>query len=278
MKSNIIYLTAIILAIHTPFSSTKAINETLKPFEVEFISGCNAINHSKIKVYLKDEYYYAEHLSPTYFDGQKIDSLWTIKLNQDQTHACMQFLDKAKSLPSNCDRNRNHFSSSENHHIILIDKEIIDINGECNWENLDFEFLDTQLFGTKHSEIEKRKKLYLINLDKELEGKWYLQPLKKDLQRDDVLTYSRTEATTSFIIFGSKESLTGNCNELLKTKDLKHYKTKLSDGWNETVIIFNWGKSTGKSQYTALFESSATFTLKSIDKNELKLNFLWTDN
>jgi hypothetical protein len=71
--------------------------------------------------------------------------------------------------------------------------------------------------------------------------------------------------------------MTGNCKELLKMKDLKRYKTELSDGWNETVFTLDWGKVTLEKGYTRWYEFGATFTLESITQDQLKLNFLWTN-
>lgn len=253
---------------------TFPIDKELPQFKLTFISGCNAITKSKINVYIKDNKYFADHISPTYFDGQKIDSLWTIELNQDQIDACIKFLNKAKSLPNKCDR----FSSSENHHIIVIEKDTIDINGDCNWENLDFHFLDKKLFVEKHLEIEERKKSFIANLDKELSGKWYLQTLKNDLHREDIISFSKSKLTNNFIIFGDNNTLSGNCKDLLKMKDLKRYKTELSDGWNETVFTLDWGKVTLVKEYNTWYEFGATFILESINEDELKLKFLWSSN
>lgn len=254
-------------------SWTIPIDKELPQFKLTFISGCNAITKSQINVYIKDNKYFADHISPTYFDGQKIDSLWTIELNKDQINACIKFLDKAKSLPSKCDR----FSSVENHHIIIIDKDTVNINGDCNWENLDFNFLDKQLFHTKHLEIEQKKKSFINNLDKNLYGKWYLQPLRNGIKRDDVVTFSKSKVTNNYLEFGYNNLIKGNCKELLSISNLKRYKTEISDGWNETVVTIDWGKVTYKRDYNTWYEFGATFTLKSITSDELKLNFLWTN-
>lgn len=251
---------------------TAPINNELPQFSVEYIYGCNVITKSQINVYIKENKYFAEHSSPTYFDGQKVVSLGTIKLNADLIESCFKFLNKAKSLPKKCER----FSSSENHHIIIIGNDTIDIDGDCNWENLDFQFLDQNLFGEKHLEIVKKKDSFLIDLHKKLSGTWYMEPLKNKLKRDDIITFSKSNVTKNFIVFGEKNSLKGNCKTLLKMKNLKRYSTKISDGWNETVLNLSWGKVTLVNDYTKWYESEATFTLESITKDELKVKFLWS--
>ena len=256
------------------FSCSSPTDKRLPKFDLTFISGCNSITKSKINVYRKGSKYFADHTSPSYFDGRKIDSLWTIELNEIQINACIKFLDKAKSLPGKCDRS----SSVENHHIVVIDLDTIDINGDCNWQNLDFDFLDQQLFGKKHSEINENKKSYIATLDKDLAGKWYLQPLTGELQRDDLVIFSKSKVTPNFIVFGVNNSLTGNCKDLFKMKDLKRYKTEISDGWNETVLTIDWGKVTLVKDYDTWYEFGATFTLESISQDQLKLNFLWINN
>lgn len=267
------YVTIILIAL--PFISwAMPLHNELPQFKVTFISGCVDIRVSTIDVYIKGNKYFADHISPTYFDGQKIDSLWTIELKQEQIDACFKFLNKARSLPNRCER----FTSLENHHIIVIGKDTMDINGDCFWDNLNFDFLDTQLFGIKHTELEERQKLFIATLNKDLSGKWYLQPTKKKLRRNDILTFSRSKVTSNFIVFGNHSTLTGNCYGLLKMKDLKRYKTELSDGWNETVVTFDWGKVTYTSEYNTWYEFGATFTLKNITSDELQLSFLWINN
>jgi hypothetical protein len=266
-----------IITIFTAFlflSWIAPIDKELPQFRLTFISGCNAITNSKINVYIKENKYFADHISPTYFDGEKIDSLWTVELNQDQIDACIKFLNKAKSLPNKCDQ----FGSSENLHIIVIENDTIEINGDCNWENLDFHFLDRKLFVEKHLAIEERKKSFIDKLDKELSGKWYLQTLINDLHRSDLISFSKSKVTNNFIVFGDQNSLSGNCKDLLKMKDLKRYKTELSDGWNETVFTLEWGKVTLVKEYNTWYEFGATFTLESLHDDELKLKFQWTSN
>lgn len=253
---------------------TRQPNHKLPAFNLTFISGCNAITTSKINVYFRDDKYFADHTSPTYFNGQQIDSLWTVELNVEQINACIKFLDKAKSLPKKCDR----FSSVENRYIIAIGKDTLDINGDCNWDNLDFSFLDKQLFAVNHLDIENKKNAFIADLNKKLIGKWYLQPLKEKLKRDDKITFSRNKISDCCWEFGDTNSLKGNCNKMLDIKDLKRFKTEISDRWNETVISIYWGKQIyqGKEQdYAIMYDKNATFTLGTISNDELKLNFLW---
>jgi hypothetical protein len=225
------------------FSCSNPVDRELPQYRLIFISGCNTITKSKVNVYIKDHKYFADRILPSYFDGQTIHSLWTIELNQ--IDACIQSINKTKSLPNKCDR----FSSSENHHILVIEKDTIDVNGDCHCENLDFHFLDKKLFSEKHLEIEEQKKCNLTNLNKELSGKWYLQRLQKALQRDDIVSFSRSKVTNIFIVFGDKSTLTGKCINLLKMEDLKRYRTELSDGLNETVFSFDWGEVTLVKEY-----------------------------
>ncbi len=238
-------------------------NNTIKPFEVEFISGCNAVTHSKIKVYQAEGKYFAEHISPTYFDGAGIDSLWRIELTKEQINDCNRFLNKAKSLSGKCD----HFSSVENHHIIFIGNDTIDIDGDCDWDNLNFRFLDEKLFGEKHSTLEGRKKQFISDLHKKLMGKWYIDKEQNNLNKNDIVIF-RKDRTSDFVWeFKENDKLSGNNAGLLGIKELETYKLQISDGWSETLFTFHWGKVD--------YINHATFTFVSIDDKELKLKYLW---
>jgi len=261
MNNKKLFLFATTIAIVTSFSFTKYINETsLKPFEVEFISGCNSITHSKIKVYQKKSEYYADHLSPTYFDGEKIDSLWTIKLTDEQIKACNQFINKAKSLPRKC----NRFSSVENHHIITIGRDTMDIDGDCNWDNLDFHFLDTKLFDKYHTAFENRQKTFIKTLQSKLLGKWFLESEKPNLTKEDIVTFSKNKETNFCWEFSGSNIVKSNNSGISKVKDLKKYKLEISNGWNETVFEFRYGKT-----------DYLVFTFVSVNDSELKLKYLW---
>lgn len=247
-------------------------NEKLPAFKLTFISGCASITKSKINVYIKDNKYYADHTSPTYFDGHNIDSILTVELSEKQINACLEFLDKAKSLPRECKR----FSSVENHHIIIIDQDTIDINGDCAWNNLDFHYLDKQLFGAKHLEIERRKNIFIQNLEKQILGTWYLQPFKQILKKDDIITLSRNKISDSYLVFGDSSTVNGNCRQLLDITDLKRYNMEVSDGWSKTILSLCWGRIIYKNNKNKfLCEDQASFEVKSIGNEELKLSFLW---
>ena len=271
MKNFVISLLFIFFFFGTNHANAQKINNMLPAFNLTYISGCNSITYSKINIYLKDGKYYADHISPTYFDGIEIDSLWTVELNENSINSCIAFINKAKSLPRKCD----HYTSSENHYIIALGKDTIDINGDCDWNNLDFDYLDQQLFITNHFQIEEKKTQFLKNLDKKLYGKWYLQPLNRALKKDDIVIFSRTKITDSYLEFGNNSSLKGHCSKLLGIHNSKRYQTEISDGWNETVVTFDWGKITDKRDYNIWYEYGATFTLVSITNDELKLNYLW---
>lgn len=258
-----LFLLALTICTFSLCSFNQEGNNPIKPFEVEFISGCNAITHFKIRVYQQEGKYFADHTSPTYFDGVKVDSLWRIQLTEEQINDCNSFLNKAKSLPRKCDR----FSSVENHHIIFIGNDTIDINGDCDWDNLGFRFLDEKLFGEKHIALESRQKQFITDLHKKLIGKWYVDTQQNNLNRDDIVTFRKDKTSDFCWEFKSDSKLKGNNAGLLGIKGLESYKLQISDGWNETVFEFHWGKVD--------YMNHATFTFVSIDDKELKLKYLW---
>lgn len=244
----------------------------LPEFEVEFIQGCAGITHYRIKVYSLDNKYYAEHSAPTYFNGTTIDSILKEELDIEQIEACQKFIQKAKTLPKRCQR----ITSSEFHHIIYIDNDTLDIYGNCEWDNLDFKFLDKALFQKQHNEIEKKKVDFVNSLNQKLIGKWYSQPIKGKLKRDTKVVFNRKKITSEFIEFGTSQKLAGNL-KALNAIDLKEFETHTSDGWNETVLTIEWGKILYKNESRVDYYHTATFTLERINNEELVLEFQWSN-
>lgn len=246
-------------------------NQTLPDFEVTFISGCAGITESKIKVFKQHGKYYAKHIKPTYYNGREIDGTWLIELNKNQISACSKFLTKAKSLPNKCER----WSSSEFFHIVKLESETIEINGNCEWENLDFNYLDTELFSTKHEELKGKKESFLNELTQSIKGKWYLKPIEKEILRDDILIFSKDFKSAEFVEFKDQNLLKSNCSKSLNIIKPQTYKIDISDGWNEVVFTLNWGEITLKKDYNTWYENDATFTLVEKGDKELKLKYLW---
>lgn len=247
--------------------------QELPEFELEFIHGCNAVTHHYIKVSKLNQVYIAKHISPTYYNGTTIDSVLTVVLNEDQIEDCKKFIAKAKSLPRKC----MQITSSEFHHILYLINDTVDVDGNCAWNNLDYDFLDNSIFKQKHKEIENKKTKFLTTLNNNLKGKWYLQPIKGKLKKDTKIVFSKTKVTKDFIDFDTNNKLKGSCNSLLQTTKLTEYETEISDSWNATVITLKWGKEIYINKDQVMYDHTATFTFDKLEGKNLILNYLWRD-
>ena len=148
-----------------------------------------------------------------------------------------------------------------------MNNDTIDIDGDCDWNNLDFHFLDQKLFGEIHQAIDNKKKLFIDELNKKLHGKWYAEQTQNSLKRDDTITFSRNKISDCYWEFGNNYSLTGSYNKALNYKNLKSYKVQQNDVFNLTNFVVHWGNEK--------YSNNVSFILVAITDNELKLKFLW---
>jgi len=270
LKYTIILLT--LLTVIGCVRNNKDLNKK-EVFEVTYTTGCGGMTTSKILIYKNENTYYADHISPSYYDGEKVHSVLTVKLDSNQIQSCFMFLNKAKSLPARC----LPLATIVIHYIIIEQGDTIDINGDCDWENLNYKYLDQTLFKAKHDEISRKKEKVTKTLISKLKGKWFLQPLNGELKRNDIITFHRKNVTQDFVEFGNKDTLTGIWNDLVGKKDLKRYTIEISDSEEATTLTLDWGKIILKKDYITVYKHNARFVLNSIDNNEFKLKYLWSD-
>lgn len=251
-------------------NSSLIIGDTLTPFNIVLYSGDEAIEKFEIKVYKKDDKFYADNITPYFYFGKQTDSVWTVELDQFKVLKCNKFLSKAKSLPKECPER----STSIKDYTITFANDTIKIRGDCDWDSLDFFSLRQLLFKDKFEELELKKSNLINDLNKKIIGKWYFKPLKTDLKRDDYFVLTKTNDFNSECrwVFGKEHSFKSSCNKILDFTYSDKYEWQV-DG--DIYFKIQPGIITDKNGSMTVGNYDATFTLEALAENELKLKFLW---
>jgi len=244
--------------------------DTVPPFTVILYSGDEEVRKSEIRIYEESGKFYAENVSPYFYYGTQTDSVWKVELDQNKISTCNKFLNKAKSLPKRCPER----STSIEDYTIIVQKDTIKINGNCEWDNLDLFSLRKSLFNEKFTELDLKKTNLINGLNSKLIGKWYFKPLKLEPKRDDSLVLTKTNNLNSECSweFGKDNYFKSSCNKIF---DFTYSDTY---GWRVDGNIFfeiQTGLITNKNGITSVGNSNALFTLDKLTDKELRLKFLW---
>ena len=164
----------------------KSIVDSLTPFYLVFHTGDLFIRTYELKVYRENNRYFASYVEPTFYVGGEIDSNWIVELDSSKILACIKFINKAKTLPKECEDS----TSSIHEYDVSLGNDTIKITGECDWDSSNFYTFSGLLFKERFSELELKRSALNKRLNKQLQGEWYFTP-KKELKNWDSLILSR---------------------------------------------------------------------------------------
>lgn len=139
LPTNRIYRDTIQISDEKDCKRAELIKRVFKPFKIELVYGDEVHISTEMNIYEKDGKFYANYYPYKYHNP---DSFWTVSLTDNKMENCMKFLATARSIPQKCLDN----SSSVELYTISTVKEIIKIDGKCNWDKLDFWGLREILF------------------------------------------------------------------------------------------------------------------------------------
>jgi hypothetical protein len=262
----------IILTLFILFLSCKTTvngQDKLPSFTVWYIHGDNSVRTNEIKVYIKDEKYYADNIMPVFYYGNQTDSVWTTELDQAKKIACHRFISKAKKLPRECPP---RCVCVEDYYIVFSD-DTIRISGGCNWGNLDFLGFRGKLFKEHFVDLEVKRENLINDLNKKLMGKWYFAPLNSPLIRGDTLELTKINDNkpNNFWEFSKHNAFSCSKDDFLSLQYSKEYLWGVSEG--DITLNIQLGLHKDESGIPNLSDG-AHFFLDKIDDNKLTLKFL----
>lgn len=242
--------------------------DTLTPFTVNFNLGDYEIIKYEIKVYKLGDDFFADNIAPFYYYGTKTDSVWTVKLTKEKKKLCENFIKKAKSLPNECPQ----MSSAFENYMIVLPYDTIEINGECDWDKLDFYNLSNTLFSEKFRELSKKRKQLEKELNSKIYGKWNVLNLHSEQKRGNILILSRVNNSKCNWEFGHNFLFRSYCNDIFDMSKSEDYLWNIDQG--EIYLIIQAGFNKEKNGDISVANYGAEFIVENIDKNYIQLKFL----
>lgn len=270
MKTSLITVTALVLTLlATAKTSYLPLPDTLTPFRVVYMAGDDASERAEIVVFKKGDRYVAENAAPQFYIGKNKVDKWRTELNAAQIAACIQFQKKAGTLPAECPE----VSLATKTYQITANNKTTTIQGDCDWEGIDFFDLRSALFSEYYAQLDARRRAFTDSLSSLLNGKWYFAaPLGKPEPGSRITLQKKRDKTNScFWEMGKNSSFKSTCNEYINLSYSIRYALN-----TEGNIFFEiqGGTTTDAEGNTSIRNFGATYVIESVDEQELKLKFL----
>jgi hypothetical protein len=233
------------------------------------MAGDDASERAEIVVYRLGNKYFAENAAPQFYIGKNKVDLWRTELNATQVATCMQFQKKAGTLPAECPE----VSMVPKTYQITANNKTTTIQGDCDWDGIDFFDLRSALFSEYYTQLDARRRAFTDSLSSLLHGKWYFSapPGKPEPGSRLTLQKKQNNTKTCFWEMGKNSSFKSTCNEYINLSYSIRYALN-----TEGNIFFEiqGGTTTDADGNTSIRNFGATFVIDSVDDLELKLKFL----
>ncbi len=248
------------------------LSDSLTSFNIVLYFGDEHIEKLELNVYKKANKCFAENISPVFYYPNKRDSIGTIELNTDKVRACLEFIRRAKVQPKNCPEKH---SSVVNYTISTL-HDTIYIEGDCDWDNLNYFDLRALLFKEKFAEMELKRESILSGLEGGLLGKWYFAPLKRELKKGDILILSKTNNfhSDAYWEIGKDHSFKSSNNKVLDFHKTEKYESYVGKWDGNVYFEIQGGFQNESNGGISVANDGATFIVESYNDNVLKLRFI----
>ena len=181
----------ILLLILTSCNSDKIDKAEFNDFsgiEIRFRTGDERIEFYSMEIYKSGEKIKAIKKSPFYYYGSGTDSTWTTEIGKSDLKLITEFINKAKSIKDTCSFN----SSSIDYYDIIIKGKTLKIVGNCEWNGIDYDSLETKIFKHKFVELEKKREIVADSLVKSFNGFWDVSGWENGVLKNQDLVLTRT--------------------------------------------------------------------------------------
>ena len=199
-------------------------------------------------------------------------------MNSDKIKLLNEFWNQALKFKDSCEQ--KYWSSSIQDYTIIRDLDTLKIDRYCDWQDYEYENIEKVLFSEFLKNLKSERNNLEKELSKKLNGIWYPKTIKKTFERGEILklTKSKSEALDKdcYWEFLSQKEFKDNCSNLLDLKLSKSYNWDVDEGKTYLVISggFKTREENGK-KYTSVANYGATFIVKSIEENDIELEYMW---
>jgi hypothetical protein len=241
---------------------------SLQPFTVIHHAGCEVVLKSVVQVRQENGLFIAVSVAPQTKDNDQKDSVWAVVLDDEKIATCLAFLNKARSLPSECPV----LSTSISRYTVIQGEDTVHIHGECDWEGLDFSSLRAILFREKIEAHETRRTTILDSLNTALQGRWYYFLARKPERGERVILVRRNDPSQCYWEFSMESKFSNSCNEVFDFKRSETYRLNLQ---KQISLVVAPGAVVSSNGTMSISNYGGTFILDSVTDSLLSLTFLW---
>jgi len=256
-------------------------NKILFPsINIVFETGDEAREQFQMEIYSNGSSIFAKKIEPNYYYGKSTDSTWLVELDSNKVEIIKEFLKTSKKMNERCDEEFQVVSSSiDFYHISVENDTLIEINGNCDWNGLDYFSIEKKLFNEKFTELKARRTHLKDSINDVLKGRWVVSGLKNKLKQNDILTLERTdeldelEVGTIIWTFGDSLSFSSSDNRILDFTYSKNYKLYVNNGSLDLTIAS--GAVILSNGNMTIENYGAYLTIEEIEKDKIILNYWW---
>jgi len=274
-------VTIIFFLILTLFCSCKKEQTELTEFEkltISYVSRGESFLFKKMEFTKKENKIFGKIIRPEYKISEKTAISNDTEMNADKVKLLNDFWNRALKFKDSCEK--KYISSITNEYTIIKDLDTLEIDRNCDWQDYEYRNLEKVLFSEFFKNLKSERNNLEKELSKKLNGIWYPKTIKKTFERGEILklTKSKSEALDKdcYWEFSSQKEFKDNCSNLLDLKLSKSYNWDVDEGKTYLVISggFKTREENGK-KYTSVANYGATFIVKSIEENDIELEYMW---
>ena len=246
MKSHLIILLLILTSCNSD-KIDKAEIDAFSDIEIRFRTGDERIEFYSMDIFKSGEKIKAIKKSPFYYYGSGTDSTWTTEIGKSDLKLITEFINKAKSIKDTCSFN----SSSIDYYDIKTNGKEIKIVGNCEWNGIDYDSLESKIFKHKFIELEKKREIVADSLVKSFNGIWDVSGWENGVLKNRNLVLTRTTE--------KEPKIDGIYRWTFEEEKGAEFKEKLDIDEGSTLIEI------GASKYKVL----------NIENDKIELKYLW---
>jgi len=187
MRKHLIILLLILTSCNSDKIDKAELN-TFSDIEIRFSTGDESIEYYSMDIFKSGENIKAIKKSPLYYYGSGTDSTWTTEIGQSDLRLITDFINKAKSIKDTCSFN----SSSIDYYDIKTNGKVLKIIGNCDWNGIDYDSLESKIFKHKFVELKKKREIVADSLVKSFNGVWDVSSWENGVLKNQNLVLSRT--------------------------------------------------------------------------------------
>jgi len=240
----------ILLLILTSCNSDKIDKAEFNDFsdiEIRFRTGDERIEFYSMDIFKSGEKIKAVKKSPFYYYGSGTDSTWTAEIGKSDLKLITEFINKAKSIKDTC----SFTSSSIDYYDIKTNGNTIKIVGNCKWNGIDYDSLQSKIFKHKFIELKKKREIVADSLADSFKGFWNVSGWENGVLKNRNLVLTRTTE--------NQHKVDGIYRWTFEKENESEFKEKLDIDEGSTLIEIG----------------ASTYEVLNIGVDKIELKYLW---